>query len=215
MTESQRYLATMGERQISSHESDVIPTPLSLEEIDLLLTQLPPTTEMPNTAPPDATPSLSLDDRAEKVVRGVDQLLLELDQAIELTETYIKGWSLDRKRQEAANTEDEFTHEVLARDENPVVRTLALCNPNTSPELLTSAARSYSAWSQLIAANNPSTSPEVLAELALSDVDDIRQGVRRNPSASEVTRYKLSDQTDQEEADGSFSTRRRRRRRGP
>ncbi len=165
---------------------------LSLAEIDSLLSQLPHEENSSALASRKEQGDFSVDTHTERIIEDTDNLLSELDRAIESTARNMRQWSVDKKRQEAANTQDQFALELLVGDENPIVRTLALCNPNTPSELLESAGRSYNAWSQLIAANNPSTPPDVLADLASSELDDIKQGVKRNPNSTEVTKYKLT-----------------------
>lgn len=168
----------------------------SLDEIDSLLSFLPPlpAEEVKNpTATQHAGKAESLQGKTETVHAPdeVDLLLQDLDQAVEATIEEIKSWDVERKRSEARQTTDAFTLETLARDENPLIRTLAFCNPNMPSEQLQKMGRGENQWFQMIAANNSSTPSEVLDELSTSEVPDIQKGVTRNPSTSPVTLYKI------------------------
>jgi len=168
----------------------------SLDEIDSLLSFLPllPAGEVKNPPVIQHTGTAeSLQVKTEPAsFDEVDLLLQDLDRAIGGTIGEIKGWDIERKRLEARQTVDTFALEILATDENPLVRTLAFCNPNMPSEQLQKMGRGDNRWFQMVAAHNASTPTEVLDELAASQVSDIRQGVIQNPSTSSVTLHKLN-----------------------
>lgn len=96
-----------------------------------------------------------------------------------------------KKRLEARQTTDSFILKILATDENPVIRSLAFCNPHMPPEQLGKVGRGENQWYQMIAANNVSTPKDVLDKLVMSENFDIRRAAINNPNTSEVTLYKL------------------------
>ena len=162
----------------------------NIEDIDYLLSFLPPSESTKDSIP---TTPVSEEATNEKVASEVDTLLQDIDSAIDITANEIKGWSLERKRQEARTSLDEFTLEVLANDESPIVKALALCNPKISAELLKKAGRDENLYFKMIAANNPSTPSEVLDELSTVNETEILQGVSKNPNISKIAQYKLKD----------------------
>lgn len=162
----------------------------SLDEIDSLLSFLPP---LPTTIEAASTArSESSSAKPETFYDEVDLLLQDLDRAIDETIGEIKRWDTERKRLEARQTTDAFILETLARDENPLVRTLAFCNPSMPSEQLQKMGRGENQWFQMLAANNTATPSEILDELSASEVPDIRQGVIKNPSTSPVTLHKIN-----------------------
>lgn len=167
----------------------------SLDEINSLLSFLSPlpAEEVKNLpATQHAGKAESLQVKTEHAsFDEVDLLLQDLDRAIGGTTGEIKSWDIERKRSEARQTTDVFTLETLARDENPLIRTLAFCNPNMPSEQLQKMGRGENQWFQMLAANNAATPSEVLDDLSVSEASDIKQGVMRNPSTSPVTLHKL------------------------
>jgi len=169
----------------------------SLDEIESLLSFLPPlpAEEVKNLpATQNAGKAESLQVKTEPAAFDeADLLLQDLDRAIGETIEKIKGWDIERKRLEARQTTDALILETLSRDENPLIRTLAFCNPNTPPEHLQKIGRGENQWFQMLAANNAATPSEVLDDLSVSQVPDIKQGVIGNPSTSPVTLHKLQN----------------------
>jgi hypothetical protein len=172
---------------------------MSLEELDNLLNLLPSMDLSLSQASYDDTVSVMqeqkkervIEPQTEKIIKQIDSLLGDLNQAIDGTVNEVRGWNVERKRLEAKQSKDPFTLEILVADENPIIKTLALCNPNISTDFLRRAGRGDNQWFQMIAANNASTPGEVLDELGISEVPDITQGVKQNSNTSPVTLYKL------------------------
>lgn len=169
----------------------------SLDEIDSLLSFLPPLAaeEVKNssaTQPARKTESLQVKTEPASFDE-VDLLLQDLDRAIDGTIGEINSWDIEKKRLEARQTTDAFTLETLARDENPLIRTLAFCNRHMPAEQLQKMGRGDNRWFQMMSANNDSTPSEILDELSTSEVQDIRQGVLGNPNTSPVTLHKLQN----------------------
>lgn len=154
--------------------------PMALDELDSLLQILPPVQPAQHELSQDPS--------------ELDALLRDLDGAIDTTVQEIRSWDIDKKRAEAKKSPgDAFTLKVLADDPDPIIKTLALCNPNAPSSALQRAGRVESPWFQMIAAQNPSTPPSVLEDLSSSEHMDVLRGVDANPSTSPVTKLKLEE----------------------
>lgn len=130
----------------------------------------------------------------KRLLAEIDDLCNEVDKGLETRKKELVGWPDERKRNEAADSQDPFVLNLMSMDENFNVRTLSACNPNTPPNSLRRLAEGSNDYVRMVIANNPTCSPDILDRIAeLSAEQEVLDAVKGNPNVSVVTRYKIEN----------------------
>lgn len=130
----------------------------------------------------------------EKLLAEIDELCGEIDAGLESRKREVAGWSLERKRQEAADSGDPFVLNLLSMDENFNVRTLSACNANIPEASLRRLAENATDYIRMVIANNPNAPSDILDRIAeISGESEVLDAVKGNPNVSAVTKYKIEN----------------------
>lgn len=130
----------------------------------------------------------------EKLLAKIDELCGEIDSGLESRKQEVAGWPLERKRQEAMDSNDPFVLNLLSMDENFNVRTLSACNPNIPEVSLRRLAENANDYIRMVVANNPNTPSDILDRIMdLSREREVLDAVKGNQNTSAVTRYKIEN----------------------
>lgn len=132
--------------------------------------------------------------RGESLFAKIDQLCREIDIALETRIQEVKGWPVERKREEAVDSKDTFVLNLLSMDENFNVRILSACNPNTPANSLLRLAEGADDYVLMVIANNPASTPEILNRICdLSRQEEVLHAVIGHPNVSQVTKYRIEN----------------------
>jgi len=130
----------------------------------------------------------------KKLLAEIDDLCNEIDSGFDGRKQEITEWPDERKRKEAADSNDPFVLNLLSMDENFNVRTLSACNPNTPPNSLRRLAEGANDYVRMVIANNPASSSDILDRIAeLSGEQEVLEAVKGNSGVSAVTKYKIEN----------------------
>jgi len=131
---------------------------------------------------------------AKKVLSDIDSLCSEIDQGLEGRKREISEWSVEQKREFAADGNDPYVLNLLSMDENFNVRTLAFCNPNAPENSMRRALEEAPDYVRMVIANNPNSPSDVLDRLMeLTSESEVLNAVKLHPNVSEVTKYKIEN----------------------
>ena len=131
----------------------------------------------------------------KKLLAEIDDLCNEVDSGFDGRKQEIVEWPIERKRKEAADSDDQFVLNLLSMDENFNVRTLSACNPHMPEASLRRLAEGANDYVRMVIANNPQSSPDVLDRIAeLSGEQEVLEAVKGNTNVSTVTKYKIENQ---------------------
>ena len=130
----------------------------------------------------------------ERLLAEIDDLCGEIDDGLEARKKEVINWPVERKRKEAADSQDSFVLNLLSMDENFNVRTLSACNPNTPVNSLRRLAEGADDYVKMVIANNPNSPSDILDRISeLSGEQEVLDAVKVNQNASSVTRYKIEN----------------------
>lgn len=130
----------------------------------------------------------------KKLLAKIDDLCSEIDTGFDGRKLEITEWPVERKRKEAADSNDPFVLNLLSMDENFNVRTLSACNPSMPEASLRRLAEGANDYVRMVIANNPQSSSDVLDRIAeLSGEQEVLDAVKGNTNISTVTRYKIEN----------------------
>lgn len=130
----------------------------------------------------------------EHLLAEIDDLCSEIDNGLEARKKEVTEWPVERKRKEAADSQDSFVLNLLSMDENFNVRTLSACNPNTPVNSLRRLAEGANDYVRMVIANNPNSPSDILDRISeLSGEQEVLDAVKVNQNASSVTRYKIEN----------------------
>ena len=130
-------------------------------------------------------------------------ILEELDDAVEQVENELNSYdaeimSADKetKRKMAVTALESYSLNLLARDEDFNVRTLALCNKAISPAILDQVVEDASGddkFTLMVIANNPSTSSSTLGRIfdLAGDEKEVRAAILGNPNCDDVLKFRV------------------------
>jgi len=125
------------------------------------------------------------DDVADQVESDLDSYNEEIMSADKAT-----------KRKMAVAAIEAYNLNLLAKDEDFNVRTLALCNREISPTVLDQAVEDASSddrFTLMVVANNPKTSINTLNRIfdLAGDEQEIQTAILDNPNCDDILRYKV------------------------
>jgi hypothetical protein len=132
-----------------------------------------------------------------QVLTGVDTLLADIEEDLDGYNEQVTGASEETKRKLATEAIETYDLNLLARDENFNVRTLALCNPHASPAILDQAVDDASSsgdkYTLMIVANNPSANLSTLNKIFdFGDGElEIKDALLANPHTDDILRFKI------------------------
>jgi len=130
----------------------------------------------------------------ERLLAEIDDLCSEIDNGLEARKQEVMEWSVERKRKEAADSQDPFVLNLLSMDKNFNVRTLSACNPNTPVNSLRRLAEGANDYIRMVIANNPNCPSDILDRISeLSGEQEVLNAVKVHPNASPVTKYKIEN----------------------
>ena len=130
-------------------------------------------------------------------------ILEELDDTVEQVEdeldsynTEIMSADKDTKRKMAVAAMESYNLNLLARDEDFNVRTLALCNKAISPAILDQTvedAGSNDKFTLMVIANNPSASSSTLSRIfdLAGDEREVQTAILGNPNCDDVLKFRV------------------------
>lgn len=122
----------------------------------------------------------------------IDQLCEIVDQGFDNRREEIIQWPEDRKRKEAADSQDPFVLNLLSVDENFNVRALAACNRFTPVASLRRLVEASDNYMKLVIANNPSCPSDILDRIIeLTEEPEVVDAVQLHPNVSAVTKFKI------------------------
>jgi len=130
----------------------------------------------------------------ERLLAEIDDLCSEIDNGLEARKQEVMEWSVERKRKEAADSQDPFVLNLLSMDENFNVRTLSACNPNTPVNSLRRLTEGANDYIRMVIANNPNCPSDILDRISeLSEEQEVLNAVMVHPNISPVTKYKIEN----------------------
>lgn len=130
-------------------------------------------------------------------------VLEELDETVEQVENELDSYnskimSSDKeiKRKLAVTAIESYDLNLLVKDEDFNVRTLALCNKAISPLILEQAvedAGSDDKFTLMVIAHNPSASPGTLSRIfdLAGDEREVQTAILGNPNCDDILRFKV------------------------
>lgn len=128
----------------------------------------------------------------EELDGTVDQVEDELDSY----NSEIMSSDKETKRKMAVVAIESYNLNLLARDEDFNVRTLALCNKAISPSILEQTvedAGSDDKFTLMVIANNPSASSSTLSRIfdLAGDEREVQTAILGNPNCDDVLKFKV------------------------
>lgn len=130
-------------------------------------------------------------------------ILEELDDTVEQVEDELDSYNAeimsadkDTKRKMAVAAMESYNLNLLARDEDFNVRTLALCNKAISPAILDQTvedAGSDDKFTLMVIANNPSASSSTLSRIfdLAGDEREVQTAILGNPNCDDVLKFRV------------------------
>ncbi len=131
-------------------------------------------------------------------------ILDELNETIDSVENELDSYdsnimssSKETKRKMAVAAIESYNLNLLARDEDFNIRTLALCNKAISPAILEQTIEDIGnddKFTLMVIANNPSASTRLLGRIydLAGDEREIQTAILRNPNCDDVLRFKIN-----------------------
>jgi hypothetical protein len=130
----------------------------------------------------------------KKLLAEIDELCSEIDSGFENRKREIAEGPVERKRKEAADSDDPYVLNLLSMDENFNVRTLTACNPNIPEASLRRLAEGANDYVKMVIANNPNVPADILDRISeTSGEQEVLDAVKGNQHVSAVTRYKIEN----------------------
>lgn len=131
-----------------------------------------------------------------KVLSNIDEILTGVESDLDRYNEKLSSSDEETKREMAMSAMEAYNLNLLSRDENFNVRTLALCNPAISPAILDQAvddAATSDKYTLMIVANNPSATTATLNKIFDFGGDEleIRNAILANPNCDDVLRFKV------------------------
>ncbi len=131
---------------------------------------------------------------SKRLLAEIDDLCSEIDSGFDGRKQEVTDWPIERKRKEAADSDDPFVLNLLSMDENFNVRTLSACNPNTPANSLRRLAEGANDYVKMVIANNPNSSSDILDRISeLSGEQEVLEAVKGSTNVSAVTKYKIEN----------------------
>lgn len=128
------------------------------------------------------------------MIAKIDDLCDQIDGSLDAIKQEVVSWPKERKRSEAADSQDPYVLNLLSMDEDFNIRVLSVCNPKVSANSLRRLVDSGDDYVRMVIANNPNSSPDILDRIAeLSGEQEVLDAVKGNPNISEVTKYKIEN----------------------
>ncbi len=131
-----------------------------------------------------------------RILEELDDTAKQVEDELDSYNTEIMSADKNTKRKMAVATIESYNLNLLARDEDFNVRTLALCNKAISPAILDQAvedAGSDDKFTLMVIANNPSASSSTLSRIfdLAGDEREVQIAILGNPNCDDVLKFRV------------------------
>ena len=131
-----------------------------------------------------------------RILEEFDDTAKQVENELDSYDAEIMSADKDTKRKMAVAAMESYYPNLLARDEDFNVRTLALCNKAISPAILDQAvedAGSDDKFTLMVIANNPSASNSTLNRIfdLAGDEREVQTAILGNPNCDDVLRFRV------------------------
>ena len=126
----------------------------------------------------------------------IDDLCNEIDLGVETRKDEVEDWPKERKRKEAADSQDPFVLNILSMDDDFNVRTLSMCNQEVPTNSVKRLIEDSSDYIRMVVASNqsPNVTPDILDRIAeLTDEPEVLEAVKNHPNTSPLTKHKIEN----------------------
>lgn len=130
------------------------------------------------------------------ILEELDETVNQVEDELDSYNAEIMSADKETKRKMAVAALESYNLNLLARDEDFNVRTLALCNKAISPAILDQIvedAGSDDKFTLMVIANNPSASSSTLSRIfdLAGDEREVQTAILNNPNCSDVLKFRV------------------------